>query len=372
MSTFRGDPDPARRLWPYGLGAALLAAPAIWAACAGTFYLTSLYLGWPGPDLTTLLTYFSFGVGVVPLFLVLFDFVAARGGIVGNKWLNVDFSKAIAEGGITSRDSFALPDNILAEQDRLADSGGTRMVEAIKRATASEVVYLDLKDGNAWWVTRLLAFCAGAQAMDSPKSIVFVGRKENRERVFLGWGTPAALLAAILHANPEYRARYHRAQMITRQLASFGGWNSSLLPQLPRPPAQPQQQPQSVSLHPLVAERQMYFDENDAVMLAKISIEELRRTMDSTVSPERSIANLEEPPDRLTSVRLQDLFVPCLYTQAVDRAWSNAQQLARFLESSAPYVALVRDGVYEGMLRSDLGQRAVIRELFRQSLEKPR
>jgi len=80
--------------------------------------------------------------------LLLLDFVAAHGGVFGNKWLNVDFSKAIAEGGISGRDSFALPANILAEQDRLADSGGTKMVEAMKRATTSEVVYLDLKYGN--------------------------------------------------------------------------------------------------------------------------------------------------------------------------------------------------------------------------------
>lgn len=83
------------------------------------------------------------------------------------------------------------------------------------------------------------------------------------------------------------------------------------------------------------------------------------------------MVNLEDPPDRLSLVRLQDLFAPCLYSQAVDRTWPNAEQMARFLESTAPYVALVRDGVYEGMLRGDLGERAVIRELFRQSQEKP-
>lgn len=82
------------------------------------------------------------------------------------------------------------------------------------------------------------------------------------------------------------------------------------------------------------------------------------------------MANLEDPPDRLTLVRLQDLFAPCLYSQAVDRTWPNAEQLERFLASTAPYVALLRDGVYEGMLRGDLGERAVIRELFRQSQER--
>jgi hypothetical protein len=46
---------------------------------------------------------------------------------------------------------------------------------------------VDLKDGNAWWVTRLLAVCAAAIGVGSPRVIVFVGRRENRERIFLGW-----------------------------------------------------------------------------------------------------------------------------------------------------------------------------------------
>ena len=321
------------RLWPLGLGAALVAVPAIWAICAGTFYLTSLYLGWPGHDSAAALTYFSLGISVMPLLLLLLDFVAARGGVVGNKWLTVDFSKAIAEGGIASRDTFALPDNILAEQDRAADSGGAKMIEAMKRATTSEIVYLDLKDGNAWWVTRLLAFCAGAQGIGSPRAIVFVGRMENRERVFLGWGTPAALLAAILKASPDYRLRFHRAKMITRQLAMFGAGNSSLMLQL-QPPLPTQPLPQSISLHQDVATNQAYYDDNDSVMLAKISIEELRRTGDTAAVPGVSMANLEDPPDRLTLVRLQDLFVPCLYSQTVDRTWPNAEQLSNWLDSS--------------------------------------
>src|SRR6266545_2509888 len=150
--------DTNYRLWPHGLALALVAIPAIWVLCAGTFFLTAAYLNWPAPGSEVPLLYFSLAASAIPLFLLLLDFIATRGGVIGNKWLNVDFSKAVAEGGVTSRDSFALPDNILAEQDRLSDSGGTKMVEAMKRATASEIVYLDLKDGSAWWVTRLLAF----------------------------------------------------------------------------------------------------------------------------------------------------------------------------------------------------------------------
>lgn len=357
----------SRISWPRGLGIALVAAPVIWVICAILFHLMRTNLDWPSPGSEVPFLYFSLALGAVPLVFIVLEFIVSRGGVIGTKWLNVDFSKAIAEGGLASGDSFALPDNILAEQDRLSDSGGTKMVAIMRRATGSEIVYLDLKDGDAWWVTRLLALCAGVHRLGSPKAIVFVGRKENREKMFLGWGTPDALLKAILAASPDYRARFQKARIITRQLATFGAWTSSLMPQFPVSQGGAPVQPQSIVLHPDVANSQVYFDENESAMLAKITIEEFRTTVDSVAIPGISGSNLEDPPDRLTVIRLQELCAPILYQDSVDRSWPNARQLAQFLESSAPYVALVRNGVYEGMLRSDLGERAVIRELFRQS-----
>jgi hypothetical protein len=351
------------RLWPFGVGITLAAVPAIWILFAGVFYATGTYLHWPAPGSEGPLIYFTLAASAIPPVLLLLDFVAARGGAIGNKWLKVDFSKAIAEIDVQSRDSFRLSDNILAEQDRLNDSSGQRMVEAMKRATTSEILYLDLKDGNAWWVTRLLVLCAGVQGISSVKAIVFVGRKENRDRVFLGWGMPGALLTAILNSNPEFLSRFQKAEIIARQLAIFGGWSTPLLPQVQHlGGATP------INLHPDVAINQRHYDENDSVMLASITIEQLRATSAAGAVP--VMRNMEDTPDRLTMVRLQDLLVQCLYSDAVDRTWPNTKQLTTFLESRAPYVALLRDGIYEGMLRSDLGARAVIRELFRQSQEK--
>jgi hypothetical protein len=99
------------------------------------------------------------------------------------------------------------------------------------------------------------------------------------------------------------------------------------------------------------------YDDNDSLMLAKITLDLL--------------TPLEGTPDRLTLSRLQQLFMPYLHTDVVDRAWSNRRQLDKFLEATAPYVALTRNGVYEGMLRSELGARAMLRELFRESQKTP-
>jgi hypothetical protein len=75
-----------------------------------------------------------------------------------------------------------------------------------------------------------MALCAGAQGINSLKAIVFIARKENKERLFVGWGTPRDLLIGILNAHPEYRPPYQKAVMIARQLGIFGGMSNLLLP----------------------------------------------------------------------------------------------------------------------------------------------
>jgi hypothetical protein len=101
-------------------------------------------------------------------------------------------------------------------------------------------------------------------------------------------------------------------------------------------------------------------------MLANILLFVLKSVINSTVElglPSKGI-NLEDPPDRLISSRLEDLFNSCLYSDSINCLWSNKQQITKFLESDAPYIAIVRDGFYEGLLRSDYGHREIIGKLF--------
>lgn len=378
------------RLWPYGLGFALAAIPVIWLLASGMFYLSSALLKWPAPGNESALLYFSLAACAIPPLLLMLDFLASRGVKIDSKWLSVDFSKTISEGRLESRRSIGLQDNILAEQEQLQDSGGMKMVAAMKKATSSEIVYLDLKDGNAWWTTRLLALCAGARETDTLKAIVFVGQRENRERQFLGWGSPADLLSAMLKDNPDYALRYRHAVTASRQLSMFYSADRSFLPILapplvvppasaplqqtvvpasafvPGPPGSATEIPVQILFNGLVAAHQFSHDENEAAMLAKITLEEIQGITD----PAAPLPSLEMTPDRLTLSRLQALFAHCLHTETVDRAWLNDKQLSTFLASDAAYVALTRHGVYEGLLRSQLGARAVIRELLRQSQER--
>jgi len=355
--------DKKSRLWPYGLGLALGAMPVIWILSAVVFYLTANFLRWPAAGGEATLLYFSLAASAIPTVLLLLDFVAMRGGKIGSKWLNVDFGKAIIEGGLQSRNSLALSDNILAQQDKANDSGGTKLLDTLRKATDAEIVYLNLGDGESWWTTRLLTLCAGAQGMTSLKAIVFIARVENKERTFVGWATPRDVLNGILNDRKDYRPLFQKAKRIAYQLGAFGGPSELLMPQfnLPPPVAPPPGQPtcvtpESTFYHPDVLGSMYSYDDNSSVMLAKITLDLL--------------TPFEAIPDRLTLPRLQQLLMPYLHTDAVDRTWSNRRQLDKFLEATAPYVALTRNGAYEGMLRSELGARAVLRELFRESQKK--
>src|SRR5262249_7893483 len=76
---------------------------------------------------------------------------------------------------------------------------------------------------------------------------------------------------------------------------------------------------------------------------------------------------LEDEPDPLTLGRLDTLFAHCMYRDTVDLDWPKDRQLAAFLDSSADYVAVVRHGRYEGLVKRAEIERLIVRQLFRGS-----
>jgi hypothetical protein len=342
------------RLWPFGALAAVLAVPLILLALGLLSLAARTYLGWSVDTSDRIVLLVFVILSAIPLGLVLLDFMALKGAVVGNDWIKIDFSKTVVETGSARREASGLPDNILSSAESISDSGGMKLVEQIRRASSTEIICIDLKDGNAWWETRLLVLCAGGVgAGSSLRAVVFTGKRNNKEQQFLGWATPSQLLVALQDANPDYHARVTKATKISRQLSLFGGSADS---SLPAPP----------SLHAGVAAYQWAYNENEAVMLAKILLKELQSPHIVPGKPQAA-TNLEVPPPRLTVGRLRELFESILHTDTVDRSKSNEEQLSQFLGSTAPYIAIMREGAYEGMLRSELGERAILRDLVARS-----
>src|SRR5262249_3964695 len=224
----------------------------------------------------TTVTLIGMVIGLIPLFLSLIDYAAARRTVVELPFAKIDFSRADIKRG-----SVELPDNIGRPGPIISDSAPMEIVAALEAATENQVVRLDIKAGAAWWVTRLLALTAGAVRVRCPRAIVFVGEKENVQGAFLGWSTPPLLLKAILAdteprggKNVTYAAVYRTASVIAKQFATFGGLGE--LPDLPFPPPPAKfPLPPGQPYPPLPSQTQRYLDDARYAKLGEAALEQI-------------------------------------------------------------------------------------------------
>lgn len=345
------------KLWPYRNAAAFLVMPLIWLLLAIVLYLSSQTLNWPGQESRDLITKVILAAGCIPLLLVAADFLAAQRAVLSYKDFKLDFSQIDLSQAEIKREVFGLPDNIGVSGPIVSDTAPMNIIETLREAVRHEFVVADLGDGNAWWVTRLLALVAGATRAGNPSTIVFVGRLENQDRRFLGWATARDVLSAILQANPAYAERFRRAERIARQVTMYG--QNEFLPNLGGP------------LIGLPLEIQRYTGDARYAMLGDEVTEQI--IMDQ-LGGFSAGASLEQPPDRLTLARLNDLFGHCLYRSAIELTSPPEQQIETLLELSEPCIALVRHHRFEGIMKREEGERLIVKQLYAQSqaAAKPR
>jgi len=327
--------------------AAFLLVPLIWMVLAAALYLAEETLGWPDSESRNIVSLVVLAAGFVPVILVLLDFLSSRGVVLSYKGWKIDFSQVDLNRPELKRESFGLPANIGVAGPIVSDTAPMDIIETLRQASRHEIVVIDLQDGDAWWVTRLLALSAGAVRAGSPKALVFVGRQENQDLRLLGWSRPADVLDSIRRAKQEYERRYQRAMRIAMQVEMYGG--SEFLPS-PTP-----------SLHQDV---QRYTGNPAYTQLGAAVPEQI--LMDQLARFEQDGGYLENPPDRLNASRLNDLFGHCLYRGQIDLEWPRDKQISTLLESPTQYVALVRAGRFESMLKREDGERLIVRELHSQ------
>ncbi|MGF6227967.1 hypothetical protein QFZ27_001922 [Inquilinus ginsengisoli] len=342
--------NSGKALWSYSTPAALGAAVAGFIVGLLVLFGVRRASGWPSEAAIDWVVLILLIISFAPVGLRLLDFLAERRAVLGSKWFNLDLSRmdltrAAAAG------TEVLPANLGITGPVVSDTAPMDIMEALRTASRQPFVVVDIRDGDAWWVTRLIALSAGAVRRLAPEAIVFMGRRENRPDQFLGWATPAVVLEAILQDRDEYRARYEKAVALARHLVFFRG--TELLP------------PGAI-LHPDVLR---YTDPpHNYKELGDAALEQI--VMDQLARHGGPGGPLEAQPDRLTLARLNTLFAAVLVTESVNITWTAARQVAAVLAVRAPFVASVRDGAFVSMIRCADAERAILAQLVEQARDR--
>jgi hypothetical protein len=290
-------------------------------------------------------------ISFVPLLLLLLNYLGASRGTLDIKGVKIDFSQAEIH-----KIDIRIPDNIGQPGAIVVDSAPMRIVSALEEAKFNPIVRLDIRDGSAWWVTRLMALSAGAERAGSPQILVFVGIMENQPGAFLGWAFPSSILSALGNdttpRGPQgvtYGGVYTKALRVAKQVAIFAD------------PEQPQVPPYSVGSwttpDKLAPDVLRYLNHPNYKKLGEAALEQI-------LMDQLALYGLENPPDVLTLGRLNDLFGHCLYKAVVDLDSPREEQISMFVSSHVPYLATVRKHKYEGLIERAEVERTLLRNVL--------
>jgi hypothetical protein len=341
------------QLWPYNKFLAFLAIPFIWLVFAVIFIVGQKYGIWQNDISGSIIIIISI-ISFIPMLLVLLDYFSLKGAVIDIKGVKIDFSKVDTGTSGSPQMAFELPDNIGIEGAVITDSAAMNIKKMLNVSDARhEIVIVNLKSGNAWWVTRLLVLCAGAVRTGFPKVLVFLGEKENNPNCFLGLGNPDELLKAILNDKPDYLVRYNKAMKIAQQFLTYKSM-TGLVPSLVPTP--------DIVRYSANSE---YFELDDEVT-EQIILDQ----MGNFYFDINKQGSLEDPPDRLTINRLSQLFDHCLFKDFINLNSDDKDQINRLLSSKACYLALVMNDQYVSILKKSDGESLILKELVQEPQRK--
>lgn len=316
--------------WPYSSQAAIASVVALWIVLGGLAYVFNRYVGWPTDSSQNHVFYVATVIGLLPLALVVLDAVARSGGTVDLRGFKVDFSRSVVGSELQLAPNLGQPGPVVS------DTAAGNIIEALRTSATHDALRIDLD--ATWWLTRLLALSAGATRAGSPRAFVFIREGANARQAFAGWAPPKAVLDALLEQRPnEFREPYAQAEAIAYQLATFGPLVTR--PALPWPP---------------VVLRYLGDDRYNTLGLAA-----LEHVLLDLLAP---LERTGTPPE-LNFAELRSQLGDTLVTEQLDLSDSAEDQIRALMQSSAPFIALVRAGEYRALVRRDDAERDLLRQL---------
>lgn len=324
--------DQDRKFWPFRPRSSIVSSITILIGFLLLFVIlkkTDLWPTFEKSDTTILIGILLFSL--LPVLLSLVDIIIERGGIIEYGRVKIDFSQ-VSQAGMSG---FTVPTNIGVRGEAIGDSDTNEILEALKQATACQIVIIDLEDGDAWWETRLLVLLSGAVRLHRPEKVVFVGREGGVDQCFQGWGYAFKLLPYLLKAHPQYLYSFNAAMAANRQWQLVEPVN----PPNPITPGATPVSPGWISGGLALQHPWMAFDGATGLPNELLAEQLLASDLGQQVES-------EEGPRNITNNRLRDLFGPVLYQGAIEIGWSAERQLTEFFDSPYDQMAITQKGKY--------------------------
>jgi len=302
-------------------------------------------INWPSEQSDTTILIGVLIFSLLPVLLALLDVFIERGGVIEVKGVKIDLSQ-VSKGKMKD---MPIPVNIDIRGSLVNDSRPIEIYETLRKATTCDVAIIDLKEGHAWWETRLLVLLAGAERLGKPEKVVFVGTKGGVKKCFLGWAHPYELLPLLLNEHPQYAISHQKALAASRQWALVeSGPNYPIPAQLPFP-----------QLDLATDYSDMAFD-NETGKPNDLLAEQIL-AMDLV----NKMENLETPK-KISISRLKELFEPVLYKKSIDESQSPEQQINAFFDIGFDYMAITNNKQYSTMVSRLTVLNAILKTMIEQ------
>ncbi len=346
----------AASFWPWGMRAALAATGVLLLVLVGGVALLRITADWPEARWEGAFVLAALLLSLVPLGLVVLESVASSHGSVSFRGVSLDFGAAAqAAAAAVNRSALAIPRNVAHQGLDIADSGHVEVLAVLRDASRAEVVVVDLEDGHAWWDSRLLLLCAGAQRAGRPRVVVFVATVAGQTRRFLGWAAPADVVPLLLRTSSELAYAHAVAATLTNRVQLTFPGRSGAGPQL-----QPAMPPPAEFSH-FANDYQMFGQVGD-LLLPESPATAFTRALASTVQP----LEREHRTTDVTAIKLLELLTPVLHRGHIDEQAADAEWLQAAVRLDSEYLGVTDAGVYRGLVTQVHLQRALLAAMVRE------
>lgn len=352
------------RYWPFRRSTAFAWSLILVPACIGIVLWLDRLDGRGGFEISGWILLGAIVVGLVPVLLVVL------GGVRSVEAVGVKVAFAAVQDVVSSTTVDArsrLANNLGQPPGQVYDEKGDSIIALLSDAVGNDVVVVDLKEGKAWWETRLLLLAAGALRLGHPRAIVFTAAKPGRPQAFVGWAAPAGLLRRLLASDQQLRDAYDQAQrdaMLWRLSSRQAPTAQRLLPWASAGKATEYLQPGSK----LPQLGQPSTNENfvEFPWPSPNAQGPLPPHQDDDFAAERFLLatfgplETEDARRTVSEMRVRDLFGSVLHTDAVDRDDSEQQWIATIVGSTDDYFAVTSGGQFVNLVPREAAVNAVL------------